>query len=80
MGAVPLVAFENDPIVEFFTDQVTLDSLVNIIKGRPISNVKVDSIVDLINDSGVRGFVMDSVASTELYYSEVRLDPNDNPD
>ena len=64
---VSLDELSDIPIVETPNGQVTADSLLDVARGRPITNLTVDLIGDLIMDSGVRCYVMDSVTATELY-------------
>ena len=76
---VSLGAMVDVPIVESYTSVVTTDTLVDIVKGRSLTNQAVDFIGDLIEASGGRCYVMGSVAATELYSSGVWPELEDNP-
>ena len=58
---------------------MTTDTLVDIAKGRPLTNQAVDFVVDLIEACWGQCYVMGSVAATELYSSSVWPDLEDNP-
>ena len=46
LHALSIRAFEDASIVELFTVLVTSDSLLDVVKGRPISNLTADLIWD----------------------------------
>ena len=64
-------------IVKTPNSHVTADSLLDVARGRPLTNLTVDLIGDLIMDSGVQCYVVDSVTATELYTEGIW--PEDTP-
>ena len=76
---IPLVALSNlvdslslsllpdVPIVESVGGLVTSETLLDVVKGAPISNLTIDFLVNLLYDSACRCYVLDTMASTALY-------------
>ena len=69
VNSVPLAVLPDVLLVESNYSMVTSDSLLDVVKGRPISNLVIDFIVDLVDASRGRCYLMDALSATELYSS-----------
>ena len=78
LAGLPIAALQETPLAESYNGLVTAASLLDVAMGRPISNLTIDFIGDLITLSGCRCLVMDAVSATALYTS--RIWPQDMPD